>query len=147
MVVVDTAHNAASVEALLQVLNEADGPSHRVLVFASTQEKDIPGMLHQLMPCFDHTVFTRYRNNPRAIDPDVLLREATHLQFERARCTVASDPHTAWRIAQQITSAESLICITGSFFIAAEMRQLASHYGYAPPMLSRCSDIYRSAKS
>ena len=35
---------------------------------------------------------------------------------------VAADPATAWSLASQLATPRHLICITGSFFIAAEMR-------------------------
>jgi hypothetical protein len=30
---------------------------------------------------------------------------------------------TAWNVASDLATSESLVCVTGSFFIAAEMRQ------------------------
>jgi folylpolyglutamate synthase/dihydropteroate synthase len=39
---------------------------------------------------------------------------------------VAADPQTAWNLASSIATPEHLIAITGSFFIAAEMRAVVS---------------------
>ena len=40
-VVLDGAHNVASVDALIETLDESFSPARRLLVFASTQEKDV----------------------------------------------------------------------------------------------------------
>ena len=37
---------------------------------------------------------------------------------------VAADPPAAWKLARRIAGKQDLICITGSFFIAAELREL-----------------------
>ena len=37
---------------------------------------------------------------------------------------VAATPAEAWRKAQDLATPSDLICVTGSFFIAAEIRQL-----------------------
>ena len=49
-VVVDAAHNRASIEALVTTLEESFSPRRRILVFATTQEKDISGMLRRRTP-------------------------------------------------------------------------------------------------
>jgi folylpolyglutamate synthase/dihydropteroate synthase len=37
---------------------------------------------------------------------------------------MTADPAAAWKLAQRIARRNDLICITGSFFIAAELREL-----------------------
>ena len=64
-VLIDAAHNVASVDALIGVLDESFSSRRRFLVFATTQEKDVRGMLSRLIPAFDEVVFTRYLDNPR----------------------------------------------------------------------------------
>jgi folylpolyglutamate synthase/dihydropteroate synthase len=36
----------------------------------------------------------------------------------------AADPASAWKLARRFAGPEDLICITGSFFIAAELREM-----------------------
>jgi folylpolyglutamate synthase/dihydropteroate synthase len=40
-----------------------------------------------------------------------------------AICCVAPDAAAAWNIAAELADPDDLVCITGSFFIAAEMRR------------------------
>jgi dihydrofolate synthase/folylpolyglutamate synthase len=121
-VVLDSAHNVASVAALLATLDESfDTTGQRRLVFATTRDKEVRGMLALLLPRFDRVIFTRYRNNPRGVPPDEMARLALDLGGREIQ--VCLDPASAWRIARGGAGAADLICIAGSFFIAAEMRQ------------------------
>ena len=137
-VVIDAAHNVASVEALVEALKESFLVRRRVLVFATTKGKDAEGMFRVLLPHFEKVILTRYRNNPRVIDPRALARLASRVvsqdnvsQDNGSRTppcvdiTVLPDPTSAFEHARQLATAEHLICVTGSFFIAAETRQLA----------------------
>jgi dihydrofolate synthase/folylpolyglutamate synthase len=127
-VVVDTAHNVASIEALCRTLRgTAERP--RVLVFASSKDKDVPGMLRLLLPEFDEAVMTRYVNNPRARPPEALRDLAANVLTELRlptppRLHPAAEPRAAWQAAQQLAGKAGLICITGSFFLAAELRAI-----------------------
>ena len=115
--VLDAAHNAASIAALVETLDESFSVGRRLLVFATTQEKDIRGMLQRLLGNFDHVIFTRYLNNPRGVPPEELYSLATlvgcvlartrkpmqsrackHAPYEpRANVEIALTPAEAWR--------------------------------------------------
>jgi dihydrofolate synthase/folylpolyglutamate synthase len=120
-VVIDAAHNLASVGALLNTLGESFSPRRSVLIFASTRDKDLKGMLRRLLPRFDEVILTRYRNNPRGVPPEEL--DVICAQTAAIERSVCADPATAWEEARRRAGPEDLICITGSFFIAAEMRR------------------------
>jgi dihydrofolate synthase/folylpolyglutamate synthase len=120
-VVVDAAHNIASVDALLEVFNESFSASTRFVVFATTLEKDARGMIARLASHFDRLIFTRYLSNPRSVPPEDLERIAAELTGRRHR--VCAEPPEAWKAVRQMAGADDLICITGSVFIAAEMRR------------------------
>ena len=77
--VLDAAHNGASIAALVETLDESFSARRRLLVFATTQEKDLRGMLRQLAGRFDHVIFTRYANNPRGVPPEELQALALEL--------------------------------------------------------------------
>ena len=71
-VVLDGAHNAASVAALIETLGASFSPARRLLVFAASQDKDLRGMLRLLLGQFDEVLLTRYLDNPRAMPPEEL---------------------------------------------------------------------------
>ena len=132
-VVVDAAHNVASIASLLTTLDESFTARRRFLVFATTQEKQVREMLAELLPKFDEIALTRYLNNPRYVPLDelaALTREVAASQNGWAtsavseRLHVAASPADAWRLVSNRATADDLICATGSFFLAAEMRHL-----------------------
>jgi dihydrofolate synthase/folylpolyglutamate synthase len=122
-VVLDAAHNVASAAALLATLEESFAARRRMLVFATTRDKDARGMLALLLPHFDRVIFTRYWNNPRGIAAEELAALAADLPGgQRLLC---HDTAAAWDEVHRLAAPEDLICITGSFFLAAEMRRHA----------------------
>ena len=121
-IVFDAAHNVASVEALLETLGESFSARQRTLVFAAGQDKDVATMLARLWPRFDRIVLTRYRTNPRGLPIDELKRLAS--RHGLSRCVFCPHPAEAWNVARETLRSEDLLCVTGSFFIAAELRRL-----------------------
>ena len=122
-VIVDAAHNEASIRSLVATLQESFTPHRKILIFATTQEKDVQGMLEAVVPCFDEIFFTRYEHNPRAIPPQDLAEQSERLTGRTGR--VCSRPQQAWHLARELAHEDDLICVTGSFYIAAEIRQRA----------------------
>ncbi|MCA9145177.1 MAG: bifunctional folylpolyglutamate synthase/dihydrofolate synthase [Planctomycetaceae bacterium] len=134
-VIVDTAHNLASIEALLSALDESFDDQHRLLIFAATRDKDVSGMLRLLLPRFETVILTRYVENPRGVAPERLLELVERLRDELQpvpSVIVCDSPSAAWEKAQATATPEHLVCISGSFFLAAEMRPMIETRGTAP---------------
>jgi len=154
-VIVDAAHNWAATSALARTLEECfSGHQRRLLVFAATRDKDVHGMLRLLLPRFDCVILTAFQNNPRAVPVDELAVVARSLSPRPVH--TAADGAAAWKMARRLAAAEDLICVTGSFFIAAELRELildaecmtppeaaTASAGAARPSLARASAATR----
>ena len=128
-IIVDAAHNVASIDALIRVLKTTWSPRRRRLLLGTTKGKDVPGMLRLLLPAFDEVVCARYENNPRGWSEDKLAALATEIADElrlpiRNAISSQSTPANALRVVREKCDSEDLICVTGSFFIAAEIREL-----------------------
>jgi dihydrofolate synthase/folylpolyglutamate synthase len=122
LVVLDCAHNVASAVALVETLRASFPPARRWLVFAGSGDKDLAGMFRVLAPHFQHFLLTAYTTSTRAVPPE---RLAAILQ------SVADVPHTicaasaeALQAARAAAGPDDLICITGSVFLAGELRPL-----------------------
>jgi len=133
-IVIDTAHNHASVAALLDVLNDVFTARRRVLVFAASRDKDIRRMLRQLLPRFDRVIITRYLQNPRAAPTDQVHRLAREVaeqlgtdRVDPGALYACGTPAEAWQIARNLVGPDDLVCVTGSFFVAAEIRPLVGN--------------------
>jgi dihydrofolate synthase/folylpolyglutamate synthase len=122
LVVVDAAHNVASLAATFETVDEHFAAERRLLIFATTLEKDVRGMLKLAAPRFDRIVLTRYTSNPRGVPVAELEAIAGHLGARH--CTICPDPTTAWREATSWAGRGDLIVASGSFFLAAEIRGL-----------------------
>ena len=134
-VIIDTAHNLASIAALIQVLQESFPQRPRHLVFGTTRGKDVSGMLRLLIEHFDQIICSCYLNNPRALPPGDLMRQARQLARDAGRSIELLEcptPAAAWQTVRQRAGADDLICLTGSFFIAAEFLALAQQHDGRP---------------
>ena len=130
-VIVDAAHNPASVGALIEVIRETcprTATRRRILVFAASQDKDAAAMLGPLLAEFDVLILTQFRNSPRAAEPGQLLRTAQRLlsgdRGLSCQLLVEDDSTAAWERARSLAAAEDLICVAGSFFLASELRSV-----------------------
>ncbi len=121
--VLDCAHNVASAEALVEALAASfplPAGARRLLVFAGSCDKDLAGMLRVLTPCFDRLILTRFRDSPRATPPENLV---PLLPSDR-RATLVDSAAEAWQLARREAGEHDLICVTGSVFLAGELRAL-----------------------
>jgi dihydrofolate synthase/folylpolyglutamate synthase len=124
LVVLDCAHNVASAEALVSTLLLTFPPSRRCLIFAGSGDKDLSGMLSVLAPHFAHVFLTRYAGSSRGMPVEelaALLRRTVDLPH--SVCPTALD---AWTQARERAGPDDLICITGSVFLAGELRSIVS---------------------
>jgi dihydrofolate synthase/folylpolyglutamate synthase len=127
-VILDTAHNVASIDALIRTLDQSFVEKRRILIFGTTRDKDPCGMLDRLVPHFQHVILTRYLLNPRSASPDELEMLVRHAAAADAGDVwVRETPDAAWQLCRSLVGPDDLVCITGSFFLAAEMRPLVLH--------------------
>lgn len=130
VIVLDAAHNVASAEALVNTLMECFDVKRRWLLFATTIGKDYRGMLQVFAPFFSHVALAQYTINPRALPVDELAEAAA--LFLPGRWTAFSHPQAAWDWLFRRVQPEDLVCITGSFYLAAEMHPLLRKLGLLP---------------
>jgi dihydrofolate synthase/folylpolyglutamate synthase len=131
-VVIDTAHNAASARALVDALDAMPAASRQTIVLSISQDKDVAAIVQELVPHFDRFIVTRYRENPRALST-TRLSQMIRVQFSRIRVqspdvNIFETPEESWQYVVQTSIPGERVCITGSFFLAAEMRRLVLAY-------------------
>jgi dihydrofolate synthase/folylpolyglutamate synthase len=138
LVVLDCAHNVASAEALAQTLQVSFPPARRLLVFACSNDKDVAGIFRSLAPHFQHAFLTRYGNNTRSVPPEELAgfwQRSADVPY-----TVCPNATEAWQAARNLAGPADLICVTGSVFLAGELRPVIlgspSHDPFGQPAAS-----------
>lgn len=113
-VVLDAAHNWESAKALVETLLTQFSDRRRVLVFATTRDKDVRGLARLLLPHFETVILTRYTENPRSVPAEELAAFIGATSDRRVHVTAT--PAVAWECARQLAGSDDQIVITGSFF-------------------------------
>jgi len=133
----DGAHNAASMQALMKGINQNLTYDSMVVIFGCQRDKDIDGMLDQLKLGADKVVFTR-TNNPRAADPVELAGRMSERFGKEAQ--IAPDLDAAIRFARAAAGREDLITVTGSLYLVGEARRMLEREAAAAEFLAKSSD-------
>ncbi|HOM59919.1 MAG TPA: folylpolyglutamate synthase/dihydrofolate synthase family protein [Anaerohalosphaeraceae bacterium] len=119
-ILVDGAHNAASIRALIQAIGQHIPYDSMIIIFGCNKDKDIRGMLMQLQYGADKVIFTR-SDSPKAVYPQELADLYTELCGKM--CQTAPSIREAVRIANSVVTREDLICITGSFYLVGQAKE------------------------
>ena len=115
-VLVDGAHNVASMKGLVNNIKEYFAHKRIILVFGTSCDKDIPGIVNELVPLSPQVIVTRTAHS-RAAPLSTLAAEFSKRGIE---------PETRETVSEAISRALSLadradiICVTGSLFVVAE---------------------------
>jgi dihydrofolate synthase/folylpolyglutamate synthase len=115
-VLVDGAHNVASMKRLVNNVKAYFPHKAILLVFGTSCDKDIPAIVNKLVPLSSRIIVTE-ASNSRAAPPSTLVTEFTKRGIE---------PETKETVAEAISRALSMagradvICVTGSLFVVAE---------------------------
>ncbi|MFW6065757.1 MAG: bifunctional folylpolyglutamate synthase/dihydrofolate synthase [Planctomycetota bacterium] len=120
--VVDGAHNAESVGALIRAMGQHIPYDSMVMIFGCAADKDIEGMMARIATGADKMIFTRAGNNARAAKPEDLAEAYERHSGRMAQ--VADGLVDAIRKATSAVSREDIICICGSFYLVGEAKQL-----------------------
>jgi dihydrofolate synthase/folylpolyglutamate synthase len=132
-VLLDGAHNPAGARVLRAYLEETRPArtGRLILVLGILGDKDIDGILAELVPLADEVVVTR-PDYDRA-EPAANLKQ--RLDCFSVRSSVREPVEDAIRFAQSVATADDLICVTGSLYTIGEARSYLK--GLAQPSALR----------
>ena len=127
-IVVDGAHNADSMQKLLQALYASFTLQRLIVVLSLMRDKDLVGIARAL-ESVDVVVLTRVQN-PRAATIEqmqaVFAEYAPHVKLYSAE-----DSARAMELALDLAQSGDLICATGSLYLAGEVLRWAAARGDA----------------
>ncbi|UCE48777.1 MAG: bifunctional folylpolyglutamate synthase/dihydrofolate synthase [Phycisphaerales bacterium] len=118
-IMIDGAHNAASIQALIHAIGQNIPYDSMVVIFGCNSDKDVRGMLQNLQYGADKVIFTR-SNSVKAVHPEELAE--TYTEICGKMCQTASSLGQALQLAKSAVSKEDLICITGSFYLIGQAK-------------------------
>ncbi len=120
-ILVDAAHNAASIRALVQAIGQHVPYDSMIIIFGCNNDKDVRGMLTELQFGADKVIFTR-SNSPKAVFPADLAEMYAEICGKMCQTTLSLKE--AIRVARNAVSREDLICVAGSFYLVGQAKQL-----------------------
>ena len=118
-IMIDAAHNAASIRALIHAIGQNIPYDSMVVIFGCNNDKDAEGMLQELQYGADKVIFTR-SNSAKAMSPQDLADIYTEICGKMYQ--TAFSLGEALRLASSAISREDLICITGSFYLIGQAK-------------------------
>lgn len=145
--ILDSAHNEASIDALVDALESYFPSRPKTILFACAKDKKAPEMLERLVASVDRIVLTQFRSNPRFTPVEKLLEIANSLaskarRAHRRAATILSCedlPGALELVGQsaqhrgQTNDPSMVYVITGSFFIASEAKAYFASCGQFGP--------------
>jgi len=118
-IMIDGAHNAASIRALIHAIGQNIPYDSMVVIFGCNGDKDIEGMLRELQYGADKVIFTR-SNSVKAAAPQDLSDMYTEICGKMCQTALTLDE--ALLIAKSAVGRGDLICITGSFYLIGQAK-------------------------
>ena len=119
-ILIDGAHNAASIKALIHAIGQNIPYDSMVIIFGCNSDKDVEGMLRKLQYGADKVIFTRSRF-AKAMPPDELGDMYSEICDKMYQ--TSSNLGEALQLARSAVGQEDLICITGSFYLIGEAKK------------------------
>ncbi len=116
--IVDSAHNPASMGKLRETIDQFFPDLPLILVFGISEDKQLDGMYQEILPRTSHLICTR-ADHPRAMDPDELLLRAEGIGSSGESIL---NVKKALEKALDLAGNEKLVVVTGSIFVAATAR-------------------------
>ena len=115
-VLVDGAHNVESMRRLVSNIKAYFGDRRIILVFGTSSDKDIPGIVNELLPLSPQVTVTQ-ASHSRAARSSTLAAE-----FRRRGIQAGTSESVGKALAEALstTGGRDLICVTGSLYLAAE---------------------------
>jgi dihydrofolate synthase/folylpolyglutamate synthase len=116
LVLVDGAHNVASMRGLISNIKEYFSCKRIFLVFGTSCDKDIAGMINELVALSPQVIVTR-AGHSRAAPLSTLAEEFSRRGIEPEIIETISE---AISRALSIADRKDIVCVTGSLFVVAE---------------------------
>ncbi len=115
-VLIDGAHNVASMKRLMSNIKEYFSDRRILLVFGTSSDKDIPGIVGELVSLSPQVIVVQARHS-RAASLAVLAAE-----FSQRGIEVESGESISQALSRALSRADrtDLVCVTGSLFVVAE---------------------------
>ena len=123
LIVIDGAHNRAKIKSTIDNFKKLKFNKLH-LIIAISENKDHISILKQIIPYADYLYITKFKNRFRkSADPKFLAIMSKEFISEKTRIRVCNESSMALKLAKFKAKNNDIILITGSFFLAGELRK------------------------
>ena len=120
LIILDSAHNQDSALRLRLAMDDYLNGKPIILLFGSSEDKDVRGMFSHLLPRVKIIVATK-SEHPRAMSPNILVELAN--QFGKP-AIMTQTIEEGLSEARRLAGSDSVIIVAGSVFVAAAARAI-----------------------
>lgn len=120
-VILDSAHNGVSAQALARAIRDAFPRKKAILVLGIASDKDLAAILEALLP-ISKAVIATAAQSPRALRPGQLserIKAVSNVPVQEA-----GPAEAALKTALETAEADDIVVVAGSFYLAGEVRPL-----------------------
>ncbi|HEY5005148.1 MAG TPA: cyanophycin synthetase, partial [Ktedonobacteraceae bacterium] len=128
-IVVDGAHNADSMQKLIQALRTSFTLHRLIVVLNMNRDKDLVGIV-QALADVDIVILTHMKSSPRAVTIEA-MQELFATHAPSVQIFSAEQSEQAMDLALELAERNDLICATGSLYLAGEALRWAAAHGNA----------------
>ena len=119
-IVLDGAQNKASAQCLAISVKKVFKYKRLILVLGISKDKDIKGILEELLPISDSIILTKSKIVSRALVPEKLKEVVEEINVIPESIILTSNIDEALKKAKSIAGIDDLILVTGSLFVVGE---------------------------
>ena len=116
--ILDGAHNPASIQELVKTLAQHYPKAQRILVFGTSSDKKSARMLGSLSGYFSDIILTQARHLRSKPASELLMEAQKHFR----KIVPTGNVCQAFEIAQSLAKKETVVVMTGSFYVIGEAR-------------------------
>lgn len=124
LVLIDGAHNLHGARGLSKAVKTIFKGRHIVAVVGILGDKDVSGMLAEMMPLC-HTVICTEPDNPRKMDAEVLERQVKNFGVETYKVPVIAE---AYEKALSLAKSDSVVLLFGSLYMIGTARTVIKNH-------------------
>jgi len=119
-IILDGAHNVDKMKTTAEFVRQSKYRKFH-LIIGLAKNKDAAGILREIIPLADKIYLTRFLHHSRKVQ---YLQKMNLIagRLNKNKSLVFIDPHEAMRAARKNAGKNDLILVTGSFFLAGELR-------------------------
>jgi len=125
IIIIDGAHNPSKIKSVLSKIETLMSTKRKCIVLiAISADKDAKNILKQIVSIADIIVCTTYSTQRLIFKPEELKHILLNLKYSASNIIVESDSQKAFKTARGIATKNDIVLVTGSFYLASDIRKL-----------------------